>query len=189
MTRTDTGFGGVACYVFHPSDAVSAFRCTEIMANTEGLCYMRTHRPEAKFLYPADERFELRGCKQLRSGRQLTLVSSGFILHQVLDAAEELAEKGVDCSVFDAYTFPLSAEPILDAARASGGVILSVEDNYTGGLHAELAEAAAEVGDVRVYGMTARRIPKSGRSADEVFESVGVGRAQIIERGRALAKQ
>jgi transketolase len=172
--------------VFHPADAISAYRCVELMANLNGLCYLRTHRPDAPFIYALNEKFELRGCKQLRHGRHLTLASAGYMLHTVLHAAAKLAERGIECNVFDAYTFPLDSAPILDAARSSGGAILVVEDNYLGGLHSELAEAAAERGDVRVVGLTANRIPKSAKSADEVFDYVGIGLDQIIRRATEL---
>ncbi len=189
MTRANTGTGGIACHVFQPSDAIAAYRCTELMANVDGLCYMRTHRPAVRFIYPFDERFELRGCKQLRRGKHLTFVSCGVMLHEVLEVAEKLALDGIQAGVFDAYTFPLDPAPILDNARAAGGVILTVEDNYIGGLHAELAEAAAEAGDVRVHGITVGRIPKSGKTARDVFGHVGVGPAHILEKARALANR
>ncbi|MGB2984457.1 MAG: transketolase [Phycisphaerae bacterium] len=188
MTKTDAGRGNPLCHVFHPCDAISAYRCTELMANIDGMCYMRTHRPETNFIYPLDERFEVRGCKQLRRGERLTIASCGFMLHTVLEVAGKLAGDGIACNVFDAYTFPLDPSPILDAARGSGGVILTVEDNYVGGLHSELAEAAAETGDVRVAGMTVQRIPKSARTAGEVFSHVGVGIEHIRERATALAR-
>jgi transketolase len=189
MTRVDVGNGRRACHIFHPADAVSAYRCTELMANIDGMCYLRTHRPDAPFLYPFDEPFDLYGCKKVRGGEHLTLVSSGYILHTVLEAAERLAADGIHCNVFDAYTLPLDAAPILDAARASDGVILTVEDNYAGGLDAELAEAAAQLGDLRVYGMSARRIPKSAKTAGSVFSHVGVGLAQIVQRATELARR
>jgi transketolase len=187
LTRADAGDGQIACRVFHPCDAISAYRCTELMANLKGLCYMRTHRPEAGFVYPLTERFEVGGCKQLRRGEHLTLVSCGYMLQSVLNAAERLADQGVRCNVFDAYTLPLDATPILAAARSAGGSILTVEDNYIGGLHAELAEAVAAAGGIRVVGLTASRIPKSAKTAEEVFEYVGVGLRDVIERAEALA--
>jgi transketolase len=186
MTRVDDGRGGVACRVFHPSDAVCSYRCCELMANVRGMCYLRTHRPATPILYSFDERFELDGCKQLREGRHLTLASSGYMLNNVLTAAEELAKAGITCHVFDCYTFPLEATPILSAARDSGGVILTVEDNYAGGLHAELAEAAARQGNLRVEGLTVSRIPKSAKTAEEVFTHVGVGLRDIIQRAHDL---
>jgi transketolase len=189
MTRVDNGSGGPLCRVFHPADAVAAYRCCELMANVDGLCYMRTHRPAAQFIYPVDERFDLGGCKRLRTGGHLTMVSCGYILHTVLEAGEKLAAAGIECNVFDAYTFPLDASAILDAARASGGVILAIEDNYLGGLHAELAEAAGQLGEVRVVGMTASRVPKSAKTAGEVFSHVGVGLQHIMDRATELAKR
>lgn len=186
LTQVNNGVGGIGCHIFHPAEAVSAYRCCELMANVDGLCFLRTHRPDAVFLYDESERFELRGCKQLREGTALTLASSGYMLHTVLEAAARLGEQGVSCTVFDCYTLPLDAAPILDAAGTSGGVILCVEDNYIGGLHAELAEAAAERGDVRVIGMTANRIPKSAKSAAEVFDYVGVGVKQVVAKAKGL---
>jgi len=187
LTRVDRGIGEVACHVFQPCDAISAYRCTELMANIPGLCYLRTHRPEASFVYPVTERFEVGGCKQLRRGEHLTLVSCGYMLHIALQAADQLADQRVRCNVFDAYTFPLEATTILTAARSAGGAILTVEDNYIGGLHAELAEAAAAFTGIRVEGLTAKRIPKSAKTPEEVFEYVGVGLKQITERAAALA--
>jgi transketolase len=188
MTKADSGGGAPVCRLFQPCDAISAYRCVELMANVEGMCYLRTHRPTADFVYSDDEQFQLGGCKQLRTGGHLTVVSSGFILHTALKAVEQLSAQGINCNVFDAYTFPFDATPILETARNSGRVILTVEDNYVGGLHGEIAEAAAEHGDIRVHGMTVRRMPKSARTADEVFSYVGVGLAQIVEKATALAR-
>ena len=188
LTRVEDGRGGIACHVFQPCDAISAYRCVELMADIEGMCYLRTHRPAADFLYPVDERFDPRGFKQLRRGEHLTLASCGYMLHTVLEAAAKLAERGITCNVFDCYTFPLDADPILDIARDQGTAILTIEDNYSGGLHAELAEAAAQRGDVRVVGLTARRIPKSAKTAAEVFSHVGVGLEYILQKAGALVE-
>ena len=187
MTRVQDGRGRPVCHVFHPSDAICAYRCVELMANLDGLCYLRTHRPTATFLYPPDEQFTLRGCKQLRQGEHLTLVSAGYMLYTVLEAADQLAERDVHCNVFDAYTLPLESAPIFKAACRAGGVVLTVEDNYIGGLHAELAESAAMSGEARVHGMTVERIPKSARTAAEVFSHVGVGLEQIVAKAAQLA--
>ncbi|MCO6436099.1 MAG: transketolase [Phycisphaerae bacterium] len=185
MCHVDAG-GRPACRVFQPSDAVSAYRLTELMANLDGLCYLRTHRPNAPFIYELDETFTTAGFKQIRRGADITLVSAGYMLHTVLSAAGRLADRGISCNVFDAYALPLETDAILDAVQSSDSTILVVEDNFAGGLHAEIAEAAAARGDIRVVGMTVARMPKSARTAEEVFEYCGVGLDQIVGRCREL---
>ena len=45
--------------VFYPSDAVSTERAVELAANTKGICFIRTSRPETAVLYGANEKFEI----------------------------------------------------------------------------------------------------------------------------------
>lgn len=185
LTRVKNENGAPACHVFHPSDAVSAYKLMEHMANIHGLCYMRTHRPDAAFLYATTDSFPLTGCKQLRNGNRLTLVGSGYMVHTVLKVADELSKKGIDAAVFDAYLLPMDSSPIIDSAKQSGHILV-VEDNYCGGWHAEIAEAAAQTGGVRVTGMTPTRFPKSAKTAEEVFDYVGISCNDIVEKATQL---
>jgi transketolase len=154
------------------------------MARHDGMCYMRTHRPDVPILYDENTVFTIGGCQQIRRGKDLTLVSAGFMMTMTLRAADELAAAGIKCNVFDAYCCPLNAEPILEAAASAGGRIIVIEDNYGGGLHAEIAEAAAAAGGVRVEGMTCKRIPKSGRTAEVVLRLVGLDVTEIVAKAK-----
>lgn len=186
MTRCDNGRGQPLCRLFHPADAVAAYRLTELAANLDGMCFVRTHREAAPFLYDLAEPFDLSGIKQLGTGDRITLISSGFMVHSILAAAERLAAEGITCNVFDVYAYPADIRPILEKAEAAGGVVLTVEDNFLGGLHAEIAEVVARIGSIRVQGLTVARMPKSAKSAAEVFDYVGVGLDQIIGTVRTL---
>ncbi len=187
-TCADDGRGNPAAIVFHPADGVAAYRLTELAASTTGLCYLRTHRPDVPLIYPQDAAFTIGGSAQLAEGDALTIVSSGYMVTLAIQAVRELEEAGIRCNLFDAYSLPLNAEPILAAASSAGGVILTVEDNFAGGFNAALAEAAAATGDVRVHSMTCPRIPKSGKDGNIVLTSLGLGVADIVARARALAK-
>jgi len=43
--------------VFYPSDAVSTERAVELAANTRGICFIRTSRPNVPVIYSNDEQF------------------------------------------------------------------------------------------------------------------------------------
>jgi len=185
----DDGRGQPACYSFQPADAVAAYHLTGLMANLNGMCYLRTHRPDVGLIYDKDAAFEVGGSNVLRKGEDLVLLTGGYMVTVVLEAAELLRKKHkIDCTVIDAYGLPLRAKPILKAASKAGGRILTVEDNYGGGLGGAVAEAAAETGLYVVETMTCRRIPKSGNTPEDVLSFVGLGIKDIIKRVRSMLK-
>ena len=186
-TTVDTGKGSPACVVLHPADAVAAYKLTELAANVDGMCYVRTHRPDEAILYTQNETFEIGGSKVLAEGDAVTIVSTGCMVHQAKKVVDQLAGEGVKCTLIDAYSFPLKAEPILKAAAATGGKVVTVEDNYGGGLGSVVSEIMAASGNGgTVKTMTCRRIPKSGRTPDEVLAYVGLDVASIVKTVRSL---
>ncbi len=188
-SSADDGRGAPVCVLFHPADAVAAFHCTGLMAAHRGMCYLRTHRPDVPLIYKPDTPFRIGGSHVLAgdTGRErLVIVSTGYMVHQCLRAVADLAAAGVPCTLIDAYSFPLDAAPILDAARRSGGAILVVEDNYLGGLAGAVSEAAAAEGGIRVRAMTCRRIPKSARTPEETLAFVGLSAGDILSGAKSL---
>ena len=171
--RTD---GAPSIRVFLPSDAVSAFKLTELMANSEGLCYMRTHRPDVEFLYDEDEHFSFGHFKQLSEGEDLLVVASGYMVHVARQAMGILQkDAGLSVTLVDAYTIPLNTDELLKLGDKCRGQILVVEDNYVGGIGDEIAAAAAasDLG-VNVRSMYVERIPHSARTAEEVLKMVNL---------------
>ncbi|MCG3137720.1 MAG: Transketolase 2 [Phycisphaerae bacterium] len=178
----DNGRHLPSCVIFQPADAVATYRCVELMANWPAMCYLRTHRPDARIIYSVDERFEVGGSKILRQGNAVILVASGYLVGETMGAAESLAQRGCSCTVIDAYSLPLQSAPILESARNCGGRILTVEDNYGGGFGTAIAEAAAAAGSITVRQIQVRRIPKSARTPEQLMNAYGVSAAAIVEQ-------
>ena len=86
--------GQPAVRYFFPADAVSCYKITELMANIDGTCYQRALRAETKMLYKPEETFEVGGYKVLREGKDLVFVTAGYMVHECLKAADELAKNG-----------------------------------------------------------------------------------------------
>jgi len=181
--------GRPACRVFLPSDAVSAFKLTELMANLDGLCYMRTHRPDVEFLYGEDETFGFGGFKHLVDGEDLVIVSSGYMVHVCKKALEilESDDVGLSASLIDAYSIPLETDEILRIGDDCRGQILVVEDNYLGGIADEItaAAAASDLG-VMVTTLTVPRIPKSAKTPEETLKLVGLSARDIVNAAQRV---
>lgn len=181
-SEADDGRGSPVCVSFQPADAVAAFHCTRLMAAHEGMCYMRTHRPEVPLLYAPDTNFQIGGSHMLAEGDAITLVSSGYMVHECQLAMDDLARSGIKCTLIDAYSFPLKTDPILAAAAKTRSRILCVEDNYIGGLAGAIAEAAAERGGLTVHAMTCRILPKSAKSTEDILAYAGLSAKDIAAR-------
>src|SRR5208282_732164 len=149
--------------------------------NIDGACYQRALRADTKILYKQDETFEAGGYKVLREGKDLVFVTAGYMVHECLRAADELAKAGKKAGVIDAYGLPLKDTGILDIAAKSGGRIITVEDNYTGGLDSEVAMQIAAAGaGIKFKALYVHQIPKSGREPQEVLDYLGLGYKAIV---------
>ncbi|HEX8521535.1 MAG TPA: transketolase [Tepidisphaeraceae bacterium] len=181
FTKVKNYVGETALYYFFPADAIACYRITELMANLKGPCYQRTLRAGTKMLYKESDTFEVGGFKVVREGTDLVFVSAGYMVHECIRAADELAKNGRKAAVVDAYTFPLKTDGILDLAARSGGRIVTVEDNYTGGLDAEIATAITSRGDdIQLRSVFVTNMPKSGKEPSEVLDYSGVGFKAIL---------
>ncbi|MGX7709398.1 transketolase [Methylobacterium sp. Gmos1] len=184
--------GRPAVTVLTPSDAVGAYAMVLAMARSPGAFYLRAVRADLPILYAEDDRFPFGGHKVLRcspnDGPRMVLVASGYMVHGCLEAAEVLAKAGHSVAVVDAYCLPMGTAPVL-ALAGRGGVVMTVEDNYVGGIGSELAEAAAEAVDApRVHALAVRTMPKSGRTPNDVLAYVRLGVADIVSAVEAAAR-
>jgi len=174
--------GQPACRYFFPADAVSCYRTTELMANLDGCCYQRALRADLKALYKPEETFEMGGYKVVREGKDLVLVAAGYMVWECLKVADELAKAGKKATVIDAYSLPIKDRGILEIAARNGGRIISVEDNYTGGLDAELAGQIAATGaGIKLTALFVTQLPKSGREPQDVLANLHLDAKAILQ--------
>ncbi len=185
--------GRRAMTVLTPADAVSAYALVLAMAAHDGAAYLRAVRGDLPLLYRDGDKFPLGQAKILRraSGprRSIVLVAAGYMVHSCLAAADALERSGISAGVVDAYCLPFATAPVFEMARRAGCAVLAVEDNYVGGLGSELAEAAAAEGaGITVTSLAVRRIPKSGRTAEDVLGYVRLSVADIVSEAERLAR-
>jgi len=187
FTKTVRKNGYPAFYLLHPSDAYQAYALTAAMAEYDGPCYMRTLRPDVEFLYGDEDTFKLGGHEVLSEGRDVLVVASGYMVHQANKALEKLDDAGIDATLVDLYSLPFDEEAILDLANQNNGMILTLEDNYGGGIGSAIADAvSADGGGFNVRQMFVRNIPKSGRTEDDVMKYCGLSVDDIVQEAMSL---
>jgi len=179
--------GNPGFYVLQPSDAYQAYALTLAMAEYHGPVYMRTMRPDVEFLYGENDTFTLGGHEVLSEGRDLLICAAGYMVHEANKALEALDEQGIDATLVDLYSLPFDEEALLDLANANNGMILTIEDNYGGGIGSAVADAvAADGGGFTVQQMHVQRIPKSGRTPDDLLAYCGISADDIVTNAMGM---
>lgn len=173
--------GNPGCYVLQPADAFAAYALTGVMAEYEGACYMRTLRAETEFIYSDDQVFNLGGFEVLHEGRDVVICAAGYMVHEANKAIEALDSAGVSATLVDLYSLPFDAEKLLDLVSANNGYVISVEDNYGGGIGSAIADALVESGDgFTLEQMHVRHIPKSARTPEEILAACKLTAEDIV---------
>ncbi len=185
-TMTDH-HGNPGCYVLQPADAWAAYGLTVAMAEHEGCSYLRTFRPEVEMIYDENTKFELGGMEVLTEGRDVLIVSAGYMIHECNKAIEELDRLAIDATLLDLYSLPFDEEQLLDLANENNGNVFVVEDNYGGSLGSAVADACAASGDAfTVEQLHVRRIPKSTRSPEDILRMCGLHYTDIAKGAASL---
>jgi transketolase len=174
------------CTVVYPSDAVSTERLVVEIARIPGLAYMRTSRPKTDIIYSLDEQFPIGGSKVLFQSPTdvATVVAAGVTVFEARKAYTQLKGEGIHIRVIDAYSVqPIDAATLIASAKATNGLIITVEDHYaTGGLGDAVAEAVAPAG-IAVHRLAVRELPRSGQP-DELLDRFGISSQHIVDAVR-----
>jgi len=175
--------------VLHTCDANQTAKLVAEMADTEGIVFLRTLRPNTPVIYGPDEEFEVGGSKVVRSSGDdnVTIVGIGVTVHEALEAAATLDEEGISARVIDAYSVkPIDADTLQAASEATGRII-TVEDHFPeGGLGDAVLAALAEKDEhPHVLKLAVREMPRSGKP-DELLNAYGIDAEHIAEAARQL---
>lgn len=182
FTRVKDHRGNPLCYVLQPADAYAAYALAGVMAEYEGACYMRTLRNDTEFIYSDKQVFNLGGFEVLSKGRDVVLCAAGYMVHEANTAIELLDKAGVSATLVDLYSIPFDTDKLLDLINANGGNVVTIEDNFGGGIGSAVAEALAESGDAfKLRQMAVTRMPKSGRTPEDVLAYLGLTANDIVK--------
>ena len=115
---------------------------TLAIADYVGPVYLRFGRPKMPVFMPTpeEEKFEIGKAKQLTEGNDVTIVATGHLVWEALQASEQLEEMGISAEVINTHTIkPLDKEAILKSVKKTGCIVTCEEHNKFGGLGESIA--------------------------------------------------
>ena len=117
---------------------------TIAIADHDGPVYLRFGRPKVPVFMPADEKFVVGKGIQLTEGTDVTIVATGHLVWESLQAAEQLEAEGISVEVINIHTIkPLDEDIILKSVAKTGCIVTAEEHNKLGGLGESVARTLA----------------------------------------------
>ena len=117
---------------------------TIAIAAFEGPVYLRFGRPSVANFTPVDQQFEVGKGLLLQKGTDVTIVATGHLVWEALEAAKILNEQGISAEVINIHTIkPLDDEIIIKSVAKTGCIVTAEEHNYMGGLGESVARVLA----------------------------------------------
>ncbi len=121
--------------VINPCDYNQTKAATIAIADYIGPVYLRFGRPSVPIFTPEDQVFEIGKAIKLTEGTDVTIVATGHLVWEALEASKVLDTKGISAEVINIHTIkPLDETAILKSVSKTGCIVTAEEHNYYGGL-------------------------------------------------------
>jgi len=128
-----------------PCDYNQTKAAVKAIAELDGPVYLRFGRPKVPNFTPEDQTFEIGKALVYREGSDVTLLATGHLVYEALQAAEQLENKGISAGVINVATIkPLDKNTILEAVEKTKCVVTAEEHQLFGGLGEAVATLLAQ---------------------------------------------
>ncbi|PIB30066.1 transketolase [Gaetbulibacter sp. 5U11] len=131
--------------VINPCDYNQTKAATIAIADHHGPVYLRFGRPKVANFTPEDQTFEIGKALHLQSGTDVTIVATGHLVWEALEAAKALNDKGISAEVINIHTIkPLDANAIIESVKKTKCIVTAEEHNHLGGLGESIARVLSQ---------------------------------------------
>ena len=162
--------------VIVPSDAVETKAAINALAEKEGPAYVRLGRSGVPVINEKEDyKFQIGKGVQLKEGTDATIIATGIMVSEALEASKQLEEKGLKVRVINIHTIkPIDEEIIIKAAKETGKIVTAEEHNIIGGLGSAVAEVVTENHPVPVKRIGTKDTFGESGKPDELLKKYGL---------------
>lgn len=162
--------------IISPADCGEVLKTVQAAANFEGPMYIRlTGDGSCKPVYTEDYDFQIGKSVSLREGNDVTIIACGSMVQESLQAADLLAEKGIEASVINMHTIkPLDTDALEKASINNPAIVTVEEHSIIGGLASSVADYMAP---------NKNRVPHLAIGLPDAYIKTGTYRYMLEQEG------
>jgi transketolase len=173
--------------VINPADHEQTRQATLAIAEHHGPVYLRFGRPKVPVFYKTSNKFEIGKADVLMTGTDITIIATGHLVWEALQAAKQLKEEGVSAEVINMHTIkPIDEKAIIESASKTGRVVTAEEHQKLGGLGESVAQVLAENRPTPMRFVAVNdSFGESGKPA-QLMEKYGLSASNIVAKAKEL---
>ena len=167
-----------------PADCTEVNQVIEYAARTKGPMYIRIPRTNLKCLFDPDKyKFNPSIGVKLKDGKDLTIVSNGETLAEVISASEKLQEVGIEADVLHyPVVKPFHSAALIESARKTKRVVVVENHSVIGGLGSAVCEELSIYSPCRVYRIGTKDTFGQSGEQRQLMEFYGLTDKKIYEK-------
>ena len=168
--------------VINPCDYNQTKAATIAIAKHDGPVYLRFGRPKMPVFTPVDQEFKIGEAVMLNEGTDVTIVATGHLVWEAIEAGNILAEMGINAEIINIHTIkPLDASAILKSVEKTGCIVTAEEHQMNGGLGDSIAQLLARKRPIPLEMVAVNdSFGESGKPSD-LMEKYGLTRSDIVK--------
>ncbi len=171
--------------IINPADETEAKKAMYAVMDHNGPVYMRFGRLPVPVIFDEDYDFKIGKGVELKEGSDVTIVATGLMVNEALQAYDMLKEEGISARIINIATIkPLDKEIILKAAKETGAIVTAEEHSVIGGLGGAVAECLAEEYPVPVVKLGVNDTFGHSGPAVKLLDEFGLRAVNIVEKAK-----
>lgn len=169
--------------IINPADETEAKKAVFAAIEADGPVYMRFGRLAVPVIFDEDYKFEIGKGVELKEGNDVTIIATGLMVNEALEAYELLKAEGINARIINMATIkPLDNDIVLKAAKETGAIVTAEEHSVIGGLGSAVSELLSENYPVPVVKLGVNDTFGHSGPAPKLLDEFGLRAANIVEK-------
>ena len=171
--------------IINPADDTEARLAVRAAFECDGPVYMRFGRLAVPVVFDETYKFQIGKGVELREGSDVTIIATGLMVKEALEAYELLKAEGINARIINMATIkPIDRDIIIKAAKETGAIVTAEEHSVIGGLGSAVSEVVCETVPVPVVKLGVYDQFGHSGPAVKLLDEFGLRAINIVEKAK-----
>ena len=176
--------------VINPCDFNQTKLATIAISKFKGPVYLRFGRPKVPNFTGEKSNFQIGKGIILKSGKDVTVVATGHLVWEAIQASEEMKKLKISVEVINIHTIkPLDNQTIINSVKKTKCIVTAEEHNYLGGLGESISGMLSKTQPTHQEFVSVNDSFGESGTPNQLMEKYGLNKESIIDKIKKVIKR